>query len=141
MAYAIQMAALPESEKITINLGHVDLGQIDLLVAEHFYANRSDLIRTAVRNQLRQHQAIIDRRSADRQLHLGLLRLDRAMLERAAETGTRLDVHVLGLLSVAADVDAALVSRSIGRVDVLGAIDAPAAVRQALVALSKGATR
>jgi Arc/MetJ-type ribon-helix-helix transcriptional regulator len=123
-----------DSEKITINLGHVDLGQIDLLVEERFYGNRSDFIRTAIRNQLRQHQAVIDRTAADRRLHLGLFRLDRAMLERAESAGVRLDLQVLGLLSVAADVDITLLDRSIGRVEVLGAIDAAPAIRKAILA-------
>src|SRR3712207_8916575 len=49
------MAAPLETEKITSNLGVVDLGQIDLLVQEGFYANRTDFIRTAIRNQIAAH--------------------------------------------------------------------------------------
>jgi Ribbon-Helix-Helix transcriptional regulator family len=50
---------VPDSEKITINLGFVDLGRVDLMVREGFYSNRADFIRTAIRNQLeRQDDAI-----------------------------------------------------------------------------------
>lgn len=138
MAYTIQMSFKTDSEKITINLGFVDLGQIDLLVDERFYANRSDFIRMAIRNQLRQHQAVLDRGCADRQLHLGVLRLDRAMLERAVTAGAPLDLHVLGLLRVSADVDVALISRALGRVTVLGAVDATPQIRKAILAHSIG---
>lgn len=138
MVYTIQMIQKADSEKITINLGFVDLGQIDLLVDERFYANRSDFIRTAIRNQLRQHQAVLERGCTERQLHLGVLRLDRAMLERAAAAGAPLDLHVLGLLRVSADVDVALISRALGRVTVLGAVDATPQIRKAILAHSIG---
>ena len=94
-----------DSEKITINLGFVDLGQIDLLVQEGFYANRTDLIRTAIRNQLdRARRRREGRRSPARRLDLGLRHYSRADLEAAREAGARLHIHVLGLASIAADV-------------------------------------
>ncbi len=138
MVYTIHMTSRPETEKITINLGFVDLGQIDLLAQEGFYSNRSDFIRTAIRNQLRQHQPTLDRSCDRRGLHLGLYRLERGMLEQALARGVRLDVRVLGLLSVAPEVDAELVTEAVGDVQVLGAIDANPAIRAMLSAMSKG---
>ena len=122
----------PDSEKITINLGHVDLGRVDLLVREGFYSNRTDLIRTAIRNQLERH-ADATSRSAEREgLDLGLRHYGRAELEAARDAGLRLDVRVLGLASIAADVTPELARAAIGSVVVLGALHASPAVKAAL---------
>jgi len=48
-----------DTEKMTINLGYVDLGHIDLMVQEGFYSNRTDFIRTAIRNQLERHADVV----------------------------------------------------------------------------------
>ena len=121
-----------DSEKITINLGYVDLGQIDLLVQEGFYANRTDLIRTAIRNQLERH-ADAATRSAEREgLDLGLRHYGRAELEAARDAGLRLDIRVLGLASIAPDVTPELARAAIGSVVVLGALHASPAVKAAL---------
>jgi len=121
-----------ESEKITINLGYVDLGHIDLLVREGFYANRSDLIRTAVRNQIERH-ADATRRSVERQrLDLGIRTFSRADLEAAVASGHRLEVNVLGLVSIANDVTPELARAAIASVSVLGALQASAQVKAAL---------
>jgi Arc/MetJ-type ribon-helix-helix transcriptional regulator len=61
-----------DSEKITINLGLIDLGQIDLLVQEGFYSNRTDCIRTAIRNQLVAHAEAVRQTIARKTLVLGL---------------------------------------------------------------------
>ena len=121
-----------ENEKITINLGHVDLGRIDLLVQEGFYANRSDFIRTAIRNQ-RTAQADAVARSIERHtLELGLHDITRAELEAALQAGRMLHVRVVGLARIAADVPADLARQTIGSITVLGALQAPAAVKAAL---------
>ncbi len=121
-----------EAEKITINLGHVDLGQIDLLVQEGFYSNRTDLIRTAIRNQLDRHADVV-RRSVTRQsLDLGLRHIVRQELEAARDAGLRLDIRVLGLASIARDVTPELARAAIGSVVVLGALHASPAVKAAL---------
>ena len=121
-----------DSEKITINLGFVDLGQIDLLVAEGFYANRTDLIRTAIRNQLGRHADAV-KGSLDRKgLELGLRRYSRADLEAAREAGLRLEIRVLGLASIAQDVTPELARTVISSITVLGALHASAAVKAAL---------
>ena len=121
-----------ETEKLTINLGVVDLGQIDLLVQEGFYSNRTDLIRTAIRNQLVVHADDVKRTVARRTLVLGLQDLRRDDLERARAAGQMLQVHVVGLARIAADVSPELARATIASVVVLGAFHASPAVRQAL---------
>ena len=122
----------PDSEKITINLGFVDLGQIDLLVSEGFYANRTDLIRTAIRNQLDRHAEAVRGSVNRKRLDLGLRHYGRADLEAALEHGLRLDIHVLGLASIAPDVTPELAAATIASVRVLGAFHASPAVKAAL---------
>jgi len=121
-----------ETEKMTINLGVVDLGQIDLLVQEGFYSNRTDLIRTAIRNQLTVHAEEVKRTIARRTLVLGLQNFSRADLERALAAGEMLQIQVLGLARIADDVSPELACATIKSVVVLGAFQASAAVRKAL---------
>jgi Arc/MetJ-type ribon-helix-helix transcriptional regulator len=121
-----------ETEKLTINLGVVDLGKIDLLVQEGFYSNRTDLIRTAIRNQLSVHGEEVKRTVARRTLVLGLQDFSRADLERALAAGQMLHIQVVGLARIANDVSPELARATIQSVEVLGAFHAGAAVREAL---------
>ncbi len=121
-----------ESEKITINLGLIDLGQIDLLVAEGFYSNRTDLIRTAIRNQLAMHADVVKQTVARKRLVLGLYHFSRADLERALDAGERLHIQVLGLASIASDVSPELALATIDSILVLGSLQASSAVKTAL---------
>lgn len=121
-----------DSEKMTVNLGVVDLGQVDLLVQEGFYSNRSDLVRTAVRNLLTQHGDTLRQTVARRTLTLGLQHLTRADLERAVTAGERLRVQVVGLARIDDDVTPELARAAIETVSVLGAFHASPAVRRAL---------
>ena len=121
-----------DTEKMTINVGVVDLGQIDLLVQEGFYANRSDLVRTALRNQLALHAEMVRQTVARRTLTVGLQQVTRADLERAVASGQRLQIQVVGLARIADDVTPELARAAIDSVTVLGAFQAPAAVRAAL---------
>lgn len=121
-----------DSEKITINLGYVDLGQIDLLVREGFYGNRTDLIRTAIRNQLDRHAEALQRSVARKALDLGLRHYGRADLEAARSRGELLHINVLGLASIGRDVSPELARAAIGSVTVLGALHASPEVRAAL---------
>jgi Arc/MetJ-type ribon-helix-helix transcriptional regulator len=121
-----------DSEKITINLGYVDLGHIDLMVREGFYANRTDFIRTAIRNQLDRHAEATKRSVARKGLDLGLLHYTRSDLEAARAAGEMLHIRVLGLASIAADVTPELASSTIASVVVLGALHASPAVKAAL---------
>ena len=123
---------LVETEKMTINIGVVDLGQIDLLVQEGFYSNRTDLIRTAIRNQLATHAEALRQTVSRRTLVLGLQHYDRAALEAARAAGQRLRIQALGLVRIAADVPPELARDVIESITVLGAFHAEPAVRQAL---------
>jgi Arc/MetJ-type ribon-helix-helix transcriptional regulator len=121
-----------ESEKITINLGYVDLGQIDLLVAEGFYSNRTDLIRTAIRNQVLKQEEVLKKSVARRSMVLGLQRYTRQDLENVLASGEQLHIHVLGLATIDDDVSPQLALRTIGSVVVLGALRASPEVKAAL---------
>ncbi len=123
---------VPDSEKITINLGFVDLGQIDLMVRDGFYANRTDFIRTAIRNQLDRHADAVRQSVARKTLALGLSHYGRAELEAVRARGETLDIAVLGLAIIAPDVTAELARAAISSVTVLGALHASADVRAAL---------
>lgn len=120
------------TEKITINLGVVDLGQIDLLVQEGFYSNRTDFIRTAIRNQLATHAEVIRETVARKTFVLGLQHYSRRDLEAVQAAGQRLQIQVLGLASIATDVPPELALATIDSIVVLGALHASAAVKAAL---------
>ncbi len=121
-----------DSEKITINLGYVDLGQIDLMVQDGFYANRTDFIRTAIRNQLDRHSDVVRQSVARKTLDLGLRHYSRADLEAVQAAGESLQINVLGLITIAQDVTPELVRATIASVTVLGALHASPEVRAAL---------
>lgn len=122
----------PDSEKITINLGYVDLGQIDLLVDEGFYSNRTDFIRTAIRNQIERHAEVVNKAVTRQSLDLGLRLLNRQELETTRAAGQQLELRVLGLLTIAPDVSAKLARATIASLTVLGALHASAEVKAAL---------
>jgi len=121
-----------ETEKITMNLGPVDLGQIDLLVQEGFYSNRTDFIRTAIRNQLATHAEAIRQAITRKTLMLGLQRYTRQDLEAVRAAGQRLQISVLGLASFADDISPELALATIDSIKVLGAFHASDAVKRAL---------
>jgi Arc/MetJ-type ribon-helix-helix transcriptional regulator len=122
----------PMDEKITINLGCVDLGQIDLLVQEGFYANRTDLIRTAIRNQLAAHGDAVRQAVSRKTLALGIQHFSKADLQTLQKAGEKLQVRVLGLASIALDVTPALALATIESITVLGTLQASPAVKAAL---------
>ena len=126
------MAEIEKSEKITINLGLVDLGEIDLLVGEGFYANRTDFIRTAIRRQLETRSSAVRDTVQRRTLALGTVQYDRAQLEALRDQGRTVHLRVLGLGSIANDVSPELALATIESVEVLGAFRAPRAVKAAL---------
>jgi Arc/MetJ-type ribon-helix-helix transcriptional regulator len=123
---------VPDSEKITINLGFVDLGHIDLLVSEGFYANRTDFIRTAIRQQLAAQGDAVRQVVARKMLVLGLQRFGRAELEAVQAAGQVLEIRVLGLVSIDDDVPPTLAQATIASITVLGAFHASAPVKAAL---------
>jgi Arc/MetJ-type ribon-helix-helix transcriptional regulator len=122
----------PLDEKITINVGYVDLGQIDLLVQEGFYANRTDMIRTAIRHQLASHANEVKQAVARKTLVLGIQHFSAADLRAVRKAKQMLNVRVLGLASIAPDVTPELALSTIGSIVVLGALHASPAVKAAL---------
>ena len=131
-------AALPskikatDSEKITINVGFIDLGQIDLLVSEGFYGNRTDFIRTAIRNQLSSHSDAVKQVVARKMLVLGMQHFSADDLQAVKAAKQTLQIRVLGLATIASDVTPDLALATIASIDVLGALHASAAVKAAL---------
>jgi Arc/MetJ-type ribon-helix-helix transcriptional regulator len=123
---------MSETEKITINLGLVDLGQVDLLVQEGFYSNRTDFIRTAIRNQLATHADDVRQTVARKMLVLGLEHYTRRDLEAVREAGETLEIRVLGLASIDDDVSPELARETISSLVVLGALRASPVVKSAL---------
>ena len=121
-----------DSEKITINLGYVDLGHVDLLVQEGFYSNRTDFIRTAIRNQLSTHGEEVRKSIVRHTLELGLRHYTKSDLEAVKAAGQKLHIKVLGLASIAADVTPALALATIESITVLGALHASKEIKSAL---------
>ena len=121
-----------DSEKITINLGFVDLGHVDLLVREGFYSNRTDFIRTAIRNLIDRHADTVRKAVTRKSVDLGLRHFSREDLEAVRNAGQMLDISVLGLASIAEDVSPELARASIASLSVLGALHASAAVKAVL---------
>ena len=121
-----------DSEKITINLGYVDLGHIDLLVQEGFYSNRTDFIRTAIRNQIERHADVVRQAVTRKSVDLGLRHFSREDLEAVRDAGQVLDIRVLGLATIAPDVTPELARAAIASLSVLGALHASTAVKAAL---------
>jgi Arc/MetJ-type ribon-helix-helix transcriptional regulator len=122
-----------DTEKITVNLGYVDLGHVDLMVHEGFYSNRTDFIRTAIRNQLERHADVVKQTVVRKTLELGLRHYSRDDLEALRASGKTLHLNVLGLVSIAADVPAELARTTISSLSVLGALHASPEVKAALV--------
>ncbi|MEO7917529.1 MAG: hypothetical protein ABIR16_07775 [Dokdonella sp.] len=123
---------VPDSEKITINMGYVDLGHVDLLVQDGFYGNRSDFIRTAIRNQLGRHDDEVSKSVARQELDLGLRRYTREQLEALRAAGESLHIQVLGLAVIAPDVSPELARSTIASIRVLGALQASPEIKAAL---------
>ena len=123
---------MSETEKITINLGPVDLGRIDVLVEQGLYSNRTDLIRTAIRNQLDRHEPVIEAHAVKWSFTLGSEVIDRSMLERLKREGKRISLRVIGMLRLADDVDPQLARQTIEVIRVHGSFRASPALREAL---------
>jgi Arc/MetJ-type ribon-helix-helix transcriptional regulator len=133
MAKIHELRASPaDTEKITVNLGYVDLGHIDLMVQDGFYSNRTDFIRTAIRNQLDRHHDVVKKSVARQQLDIGLHRYSREDLEAVRAANETLHIQVLGLAIIAGDVSPDLARDTIASVHVLGALHASAEVKTAL---------
>jgi Arc/MetJ-type ribon-helix-helix transcriptional regulator len=122
-----------DTEKITINMSTVDLGQIDLLVDQGFYSNRTDFIRTAIRNQLAQHADTVKQTITSRTMVLGSVTYDRKDLEKALAEGKKKEIRVVGVLILKDDIPPELAAATIHSVEVFGVLRASDAVKNALL--------
>lgn len=125
---------MSETEKITINLGAVDLGKIDLLVDQGLYSNRADLIRTAIRQQLERHADVVDQTVGRRHMAVGVLMWSASDLEAQKARGEKLRLGVVGMLILSSDVSGELASETIESIDVFGSFRASPEVKAALAA-------
>jgi Arc/MetJ-type ribon-helix-helix transcriptional regulator len=132
MKAVLPQQKLPDSDKVTVNVGLVDLAQVDLLVEEGFYSNRTDLVRTAIRNLLTQHADVIRQTIVRKRYVMGLYRYSVQELEQLVAEGQQLDIHVLGLAVIEDNVSPELARNAIASIQVLGAFVASPAVRAAL---------
>ena len=132
MKLTTQPQKLPDSDKVTVNVGLVDLAQLDLLVEEGFYSNRTDFVRTAIRNQLQVHADAIRQTVTRKRYVMGMHRYGQRELAQVAASGQQLEIHVLGLAVIEDDVPATLAREAIASIQVLGAFIASPAVREAL---------
>jgi len=111
---------MPDTEKITINMSAVDLGKVDLLVQEGFYSNRTDFIRTAIRNQLDKHNLEIQQSVSRNNYGVGVLFYSRSDIERFKAKGQKVNIKMIGMLSLASDIPADLARDVIESIKVLG---------------------
>lgn len=123
---------MADTEKITLNMNIVDLGQIDLLVSQGFYTNRTDFIRTAIRNQLQTHSSQVEELVTRRTMAMGVFGYNRKDLEKALAEGSQLSIKVVGMLKLADDIPPELARQAIQSIEVLGVFSAPDPVKQAL---------
>ncbi len=123
---------MADTEKVTINLSVVDLGQIDLLVEQGLYSSRTDLIRTAIRNQLDRHGEVLQQSITRKTLAVGVVVYTRDGLEKHRARGEQVEIKVLGMATIASDVPPELARQTIASVEVRGVLRASEAVKQAL---------
>ncbi len=125
---------MADIEKITINLSVVDLGKIDLLVSEGFYANRTDLIRTAVRKELDKHESVVEKAVVRRAAVVGAVSVSRKELEKRQAKGEKVSYKVLGALFFDDDIPPELAQATVESIKVLGVFRANKAIKVALAA-------
>jgi len=123
---------MSDTEKITINLGPVDLGRIDVLVEQGLYSNRTDAIRSAIRTLLDRHEPVIQNVSVQKSFSLGVLILSRADLERWKASGEKKSLHIIGHLSLAKDIAPELARETIESIRVRGTFRASEELKRAL---------
>jgi len=123
---------MAETEKITINLGVVDLGKIDLLVEQGFYTNRTDLIRSSIRSQLDKHEISLQQTITRKNFVVGILVYDATDLFKAQNSGTMLNIYVIGMLTLNNDITPELARSTINSIKVLGIFNAPDNVKETL---------
>ena len=120
---------MAETEKITINIDVVDLGKIDLLVEQGFYSNRTDLIKSSIRQELQKHEEVVSKIVVSKSYNVGVTKFSKEELEQVARSNKILDIKVLGLLIIAEDVPVDLAKKTIKYLNVFGVFKAPAEVK------------
>ena len=120
---------MAETEKITINIDVVDLGKIDLLVEQGFYSNRTDLIKSSIRNEVNKHEEVVSKIVVSKSYNVGVTKFSKEELEEVARSNKILDVKVLGLLIIADDVPVDLAKKTIKYLNVFGVFKAPAEIK------------
>ena len=123
---------MSDTEKITINLGSVDLGKIDLLVEEGFYSNRADFIRMAIRSLLDTHQEVVKQSTVRRSMVIGVLTYTAERFEKLRASGEKLEIRVVGALVFSADITPELARQVIQSIVVFGQFRAREDVKAAL---------
>ncbi len=123
---------MAETEKITINMNVVDLGKADLLVEQGFYSNRTDFIKTSIRNQLSVHANVVDNVITDKSIYLGVALYNRKDLEKVLEQNKVLDIKAAGMVILANDIDVELATKAIKSLKVYGVLKASPEIKKAL---------
>jgi Arc/MetJ-type ribon-helix-helix transcriptional regulator len=123
---------MPETEKLTLNLTPVDLGQIELLVDQGFFANRAEFIRVAIHDLLEKHADRVKETSTRQALVIGALVYTRGMLEEMKRKKTRLAIRIVGYLSIDDDVPVSLARDVVESIKVYGIFHVTAEVKAAL---------
>jgi Arc/MetJ-type ribon-helix-helix transcriptional regulator len=123
---------MTDSEKITINIGSVDLGRIDLLVQEGFYSNRTDFIRTAIRNQLERQSTTVDSIKSRKSMVIGTLVFNNRDLQEKKANNEMVNIKVIGMLILADDITPELALDTIQSITVHGVFKAPDDLKEVL---------
>lgn len=123
---------MADTEKVTINLSAVDLGQIDLLVDQGLYSNRTDMIRTAIRNQIGEHDQVLKQTITRKTMGMGVLVYSKSDFERLRDKGEQIDIRLVGMLIIDKDVSPRLARQAIRSIEVRGILQASPEVKEAL---------
>jgi Arc/MetJ-type ribon-helix-helix transcriptional regulator len=120
-------ARIETTEKITININTIDLGHIDLLVNEGYYATRTEFIKTAVKKQLDRHEEdtkkLIEQKAkhGDYELSIGVGGFTKSELERIIQKKeAKIKMIFIGLFITPKDVTLELLEQAVESIKVYG---------------------
>lgn len=123
---------MSDTEKITINMSAVDLGKVDLLVQEGLYSNRTDFIRTAIRNALDKHNVEIQQSVIRHAFVIGMVHYDPSEFEECKSQGKKLRIRVIGMLDISSKITPELADQVVESIQVRGIFQAPEEVKKVL---------
>lgn len=118
------------TEKLTININHVDLGKIDLLVDNGFYTNRTDFIRNAIRESLSKHGDYVEKLIEKSSSFIGVIKLSNQDLLRYEEKKEKHNIKVIGLLVIDQNIDFELLKKTVSTIKAKGTIIADKKIRE-----------